>query len=222
MNVLIVHWHPEPASFCSALMQTAVSALGEAGHDVMLSDLFAMDFDPVYSRENFISVADADYFKPQQEEAEAWRQRMFNPQLQGEIDKLLAADLLVLNFPLWWFGLPAAMKGWVDRTFAYGAVYGFGHIYESGMLEGKRSLLSFTTGGPEEMYRKGGKNGDIHAILRPIQRGMLAFTGCSVLAPNICYQPAHISGQQRQSLLDAYRKRLASIFSESPIDPGVF
>lgn len=222
MKVLIVHWHPEPRSFCSALMHTAVSTLSGLGHDVAVSDLFSMSFDPVYSRDNFISVADGDYFKPQQEESLAFRERMFHPQLQTEIDKILAANLIILNFPLWWFGLPAVMKGWVERTFAYGAVYGSGHIYESGLLSGKKAFLALTTGGPEVMYQKDGLNGDIHSILRPIHRGLFAFTGCSVLAPQICYQPAHISRQERESLLQAYQSRLASISAESPIDPGTF
>ena len=57
-------------------------------------------------------------------------------------------------------------------------------------FKGKRALLSVTTGGPEAVYQKGGWNGDIHAILRPIQRGMLRFTGWDVLAPHMSMRPS--------------------------------
>ena len=43
-----------------------------------------------------------------------------------EIEKLLWADTLILQFPLWWFSMPAILKGWVDRVFAYGFAYGVG------------------------------------------------------------------------------------------------
>jgi hypothetical protein len=49
---------------------------------------------------------------------------------------------------LWWFGLPAALKGWAERVFAMGRTYGGGHIDETGVFRGKRALLSLTTGGP--------------------------------------------------------------------------
>jgi NAD(P)H dehydrogenase (quinone) len=67
-NVLIVHAHPEPASFNGALTRAAVAALRDAGHQVEVSDLHAMRFQPVSDRSNFVTVKDAAYFKPQQEE----------------------------------------------------------------------------------------------------------------------------------------------------------
>jgi hypothetical protein len=94
---------------------------------------------------------------------------------------------MIWQFPLWWFGLPGILKGWADRVFAMGRTYGGERFYENGVFKGKRALLSLTTGGPEAVYQKGGWNGDIHAMLRPIQRGILRFTGWEVLAPNIVY-----------------------------------
>jgi NAD(P)H dehydrogenase (quinone) len=49
---------------------------------------------------------------------------------------LESADLLIMQFPLWWFGLPAILKGWVDRTFAMGRLYGGGKVYGSGVMKG--------------------------------------------------------------------------------------
>jgi NAD(P)H dehydrogenase (quinone) len=163
MNVLIVFAHPEPASLNGALFDTALRELRAAGHTVVTSDLYRMGFDPVSSRRNFTTVKDAGYLKLQVEETHASEHDGFAAEIEAEIRKLEACDLLVLQFPLWWFGLPAMLKGWVDRVLAMGRTYGYGAIYETGKFKGKRALLSLTTGGPEEAYRKGGFNGDIAA-----------------------------------------------------------
>jgi NAD(P)H dehydrogenase (quinone) len=87
---------------------------------------------------------------------------------------------------------------------------------------GKRALLSLTTGGPEAVYQKGGWNGDIHAILRPIQRGILRFTGWDVLSPNIVYAPVRVSDEERQARLQAWAAWLRAIESERAIEAGEY
>jgi NAD(P)H dehydrogenase (quinone) len=177
MNILIVLAHPEPRSFNGALFETAVATLRASGHTVATSDLYRMGFDPASSRGNFTTVKDLDYLRLQVEELHASEVGGFAPEVEAEIAKIEAADLMIWQFPLWWFGLPAILKGWVDRVFAMGRTYGMGHSYETGVFRGKRALLSLTTGGPRESYAPDGFNGDIEAILRPIHRGMLEFTG---------------------------------------------
>jgi NAD(P)H dehydrogenase (quinone) len=169
--------HPEPRSFNGALFETAVATLRASGHTVATSDLYRMGFDPASSRGNFTTVKDPDYLRLQVEELHASEVGGFAPEVEAEIAKIEAADLMIWQFPLWWFGLPAILKGWVDRVFAIGRTYGMGHSYETGVFRGKRALLSLTTGGPRESYAPDGFNGDIEAILRPIHRGMLEFTG---------------------------------------------
>lgn len=103
-----------------------------------------------------------------------------------------------------------------------GRFYGYGHIYETGVFQGKRAMLSLTTGDPEEAYKKGGFNGDINSILRPIQRGMLEFVGFDALAPQIVYGPSHLSDEKRKAHLAAFAKRLIKIESEAVVDIGVY
>jgi NAD(P)H dehydrogenase (quinone) len=222
MNVLIVFAHPEPASFNGALFDAAVREMQAAGHTVVTSDLYRMGFDPVSSRRNFTTVKDRAYLKLQVEETHASEHHGFAPEIEAEIRKLEACDLLILQFPLWWFGLPAMLKGWVDRVLAMGRTYGYGAIYETGKFKGKRALLSLTTGGPEEAYRTGGFNGDIASILRPIQRGVLQFLGFDVLAPQIHYGPVRASDAQREHWLAEYANRLGAIASEAPIEVGTY
>jgi len=222
MKAFIVYWHPEPRSFNAALFRAARETLTDAGHEVRTSDLDTMRFDPVSSRKNFTTVKDPDYFKPQIEEMYANEMGGFSPEIETEIGKVEWCDLMIWQFPLWWFGLPAALKGWVDRVFAMGRTYGGGRIYQSGVFRGKRALLSLTTGGPEDAYRKGAFNGDIAGILRPIHRGMLQFVGFEVLAPQIVYGPVRMNDEQRQQALAAYAERLRRIDHESPVEVGIY
>ena len=220
MNIFIVFAHAEPASFNGAALQTAVRALSDAGHVVEVSDLYAMGFDPVSDRRNFSSTFDDGYFKQQTEERHASEVGGFAPDIEAEIEKIEACDLMLWQFPLWWFGLPGILKGWVDRVFVMGRVYGGDRMYENGVFRGKRALLSTTTGGAAPVYGADGRNGDIDAILRPIHRGMLQFTGFDVLAPHIVFGPARLDDDGRMAALMGWRARLAGIEHEAPIDPG--
>jgi NAD(P)H dehydrogenase (quinone) len=222
MKIFIVYWHPEPQSFNHAMFQTACQALGDAGHEVKTSDLFEAGFNPVSGRCNFITVKDPDYLKLQLEEIHATEMNGFAADIEAEMNKLEWCELMIWQFPLWWFGLPAMFKGWVDRVFAMGRVYGSGRFYDTGVFRGKRALLSLTTGGPVQMYQKEGFNGDIHGILRPIHRGMLYFTGFDVLAPQIVYAPVRMPYDERIRQLANYAERLRRIDKELPIDTGMY
>jgi NAD(P)H dehydrogenase (quinone) len=220
VNVFIVYWHPEPKSFNHALFDTARAALAGTDAEVRTSDLHAMAFDPVSSRANFRTVKHADYLKLQQEELHAAEVGGFTGLIDGEIQKMEWCDLMIWQFPLWWFGLPAALKGWVDRVFAMGRTYGGGRVYDTGDFRGKRAMLSFTTGGPEAAYVDGGRHGDMMGVLRPIHRGMLQFVGFDVLSPQIVYGAARLTDEQRQQELQRYRQRLMTIAGEQPVDIG--
>ena len=222
MKVFVVYWHPEPQSFNAAMFHAALKALTDAGHEVRSSDLEAMRFDPVSSRKNFTTIKDPEYFKPQIEEMHASQNDGFSPEIETEIGNIEWCDLMIWQFPLWWFGLPATLKGGVDRVFAMGRTYGGGRIYQSGVFQGKRALLSLTTGGPEDAYRKGAFNGDIAGILRPIHRGILQFVGFEVLAPQIVYGPVRLTDEDRRLALAAYAERLRRIGQESPIEVGIY
>jgi len=221
LKVLLVLAHPERRSFNGAMADTAIETLRGLGHHVAFSDLYRMEWDPVSDRRNFTSVKNPDYFKQQGEEDHATDIHGFAPDVEAEIAKMEAADLMIWQFPLWWFGVPAILKGWVDKVFAFGRVYGRGRFYEKGLYGGKRALLSLTTGGSSEAaYQPDGFNGDINAILRPIQRGMLEFVGYDVLKPQIAWSPTHLSEQQRKAYLAAWRERLTKVAQEEPIVVG--
>src|SRR5208282_3713151 len=211
MKVFLILAHPEPKSFNGALFDASKSVLQNAGHEIRESDLYRSRFNPVSGRHNFMTTKDDSFFKQQIEEIYATEHSGFSSEIEAELEKLEWCDLMIWQFPLWWFGLPAILKGWVDRVFAMGRTYGYGHMYETGVFKGKRALLSLTTGGPKEAYAPEGFNGDLDAILRPMQRGILEFTGFSVLRPEVHWQPVRVEAAERQAWLDAWSDRLRGI-----------
>lgn len=211
MHVFIVHAHPEPGSFNAALTDVARVTLAEAGHGVAVSDLYAMGFDPVSDRRNFLTVADTHYYRQQAEEAHASAHGSFAPGLQVEMDKLAACDVLIFQFPIWWLGMPAIMKGWIDRVFASGRAYGGGRWFEKGVFKDKRAMCSVTVGGPPEAYGERGIYASASDILYPIERGILHFTGFTVIEPFVVYGPNRMAAAERKSELARYRQRLLAL-----------
>jgi NAD(P)H dehydrogenase (quinone) len=212
MRVFIVHAHPEPKSFSGAMTAAAKAALLTEGHEAVVSDLYAVKFDPVSGPGNFIALRNPDYYKQQEEEAYAAAHDGFVPEIQAEMDKLFWCDAVILQFPLWWFGLPAILKGWVDRVFASGGrIYGGGKWYDRGVFAGKRAMCSITIGGASHMYSEKGLNGPISTILFPINHGILYFTGFSVIEPFLVHSPARLSSEDRALHLKRYQERVLDL-----------
>ncbi|MFJ8051063.1 NAD(P)H-dependent oxidoreductase [Streptomyces luteogriseus] len=214
-TALIVHAHPEPHSFSTAQMTAAARSLREGGYRVEVLDLYAEGWAPVLAREEFAPVDGP--FKPQAEQLRAVEEGALDAAVQEHLDRLLAADLLVLSFPMWWFSLPAVLKGWVDRVFVMGGVFGGAHgLFGEAALAGKRAMLLFTTGGPGESFRPGGAFGPMDDFLFHIHRGMLEFVGFEVLDPVITYGPARMTEQERAAALDSVRESVARIAATAP------
>jgi NAD(P)H dehydrogenase (quinone) len=211
MKVFIVHAHPEPKSFNGALTRHAKVVLENAAHEVKISDLYAMKFNPVSDRRNFTSQKNQDYFKQQTEELYATEIDGFALDICSEMKKLDWCDVLIFQFPLWWFSVPAILKGWVDRVFAMGRIYGGGKWYDNGTFQGKKAMLSLTTGAPETRYSETGLNGFIDDLLFPIHHGIFHYVGFDVLPPFIAWAINRVSEEQRQHYLETYQQRLLSI-----------
>ena len=212
MHVLIVYAHPEPASFNGAMKDLAVATLTAAGHSVEVSDLYAMNFQPVVGAGDFIGARSRpDYLSIAREQTHAVETETLAPDIVAEQDKIRRADLVIFQFPVWWFGMPAILKGWADRVFARGFAYLAGRKYDTGLFRGKRALVAATTGTSADTYAPDGIDGDILTVLWPIHNGLLRYTGFDVLQPFVAFMPARLSPQERQDQLEAYRRRLAAI-----------
>lgn len=224
MRIFIVHAHPEPASLNGALTDIARSTLTGAGHKVLVSDLYAMRWKAAVDADDFGSAA-THPLAVAQNSGSALASGDLAPEIVAEQDKLRWADAVILQFPLWWYSMPAIMKGWVDRVFTLGFGYGvgehterkYGERYGEGTLAGKRALLSVTIGGKESHYTDRGINGPIDDLLFPIQHGILYYAGLSVLPPHVMYATNRVSPEDFSVAAKAWRQRLLELPVTEPI-----
>lgn len=149
MNVLIVYAHPEPQSLNGSLKNLAVETLRSLGHEVKVSDLYAMRWKAVADAGDFPDRAYPDRLRYAGESKHAYLGGAQSADVADEQEKLLWADAVIFQFPLWWFSAPAILKGWVERVYAYGFAYGvgphegerWGDRYGEGNLLGRRAML---------------------------------------------------------------------------------
>lgn len=180
MHALIVLAHPEPRSFNATLKDIAVETLERGGHTIEVSDLYAQGFDPVEGPRHYGHRVDPDSFSPLAEQRHAWHNETVPADVGREIERLERADLLILQFPLWWHAQPAILKGWFDRVFLSGGLYTSRMRYDRGYFRGKRAIVSVTSGAPAAAFGPGSRGGDPGTMLWPVQYS-LHYMGFSVL-----------------------------------------
>jgi NAD(P)H dehydrogenase (quinone) len=133
MRILYLYCHPLPESFHAAIRVTALAALASAGHEVDLLDLYAEKFDPVLSED-----ARRHYHVTPQNQAG----------LQDYIARLTSAEALVVQFPTWCFGMPAMLKGFLDRLIMPGVAFDLSDPRQvKPMLKNLKNIVGIVTYG---------------------------------------------------------------------------
>uniref|UniRef100_A0A8C6LEF8 Ribosyldihydronicotinamide dehydrogenase [quinone] n=2 Tax=Nothobranchius furzeri TaxID=105023 RepID=A0A8C6LEF8_NOTFU len=217
-KVLIVYAHQSSGSFNAAAKDLAVEVLTAQGCSVEVSDLYAMDFKAAATVDDIKgSVKDADHFSYLRETKLAFEEGRLSEDITKEHAKIIEADLIIFQFPMYWFGLPAIMKGWIDRVLTNGFAFSTEQLYSQGVFKDKKTMLSFTTGSLESMFSPTGINGDMNVTLWPIQNGILNYCGFQVLAPQIFWAPALAAAEDRKGMLEGWRTRLQGLLEEKPL-----
>lgn len=134
MNVLVIQAHPHAQSFNAAVSESVVRGLGQTNHQVRVRHLYAENFDPCLT-------------------IEEWRGHLDPPetktQLASHFDDLCWCEALVLVYPTWWGAQPAILKGWMDRVWANGVAWDLpdGASRLRPLLHNVRRLVTVTTHG---------------------------------------------------------------------------
>lgn len=124
--------------------------------------------------------------------------------VQHEQQSLAAADLIVFQHPIQWYGMPSLLKEWVDTVLEYGWAYGAG----GSALRGKDFWLAATTGSPQDSYREGGRHGhDFSAFLPPF-RQTARLCGMRWRPPHILHGADQVDEHALARHVEAYQARL--------------
>lgn len=223
MKVLWVSAHPERRSLNGSLRDAGLRALREQGHDYRESDLYAMRWNPVVDRADF-GHDGTDRLEVLDESERAYRAGELADDIRAEQDKIRWADTLVFQFPLWWFGPPAILKGWFDRIFVQGFAQGVldpdtGRAlrYGAGGLAGRRAMVVVTVGANDATTGPRGIHGDVNEILFPLQHGTLWYSGMTVVDPVVVTGANRLSDERYALHIRELEERLRSLPTAEPI-----
>lgn len=199
------------------MLERSIAVLGEDGHSVQVSDLYAMRFNPVASDADFTERRFPEQMQYDREQKHASLHGAFAADIQSELDKLLACDFLILQFPLWWFSVPAIMKGWLDRVFVNGTVYGNGKRFDTGGLRGKKAMLAISTGCYPQMVEPDGLLGPLDTILWHLHHGSFAYAGLAALPPFMSWSIHYTTPERREQYLAEYAARMRALQTTEPL-----
>lgn len=199
MHALWVWAHPRAASLNGRLRDVGVNTLRGAGWSVDEIDLYREGFNPV-----LVERGEADVRRHQ--------------------DRLRDADLLVVQFPLWWYSVPAILKGWIDRVFESGFAFdvpdpetGKPLKYGTGGLAGKRALTVVTAGDRAATLGPRGISGEIEDVLWPLLHGTFWYTGMDPLRPHLITDADTVDAQALARMETDLAVRLEGVMTEPRI-----
>jgi len=159
---LIIAAHPSRKSFNHSIVETYAAALVERKHRVECHDLYAANFNPVMSARDLAAIGSGKASKDIREEQAAIRR----------------ADVVTFVSPLWWSGLPAMLKGYLDRVFCAG----FAYVIKRGEylpgLAGKKGVIITTAGASMEELKSGGT---LRALKTIYDEGLMQFAGIKLV-----------------------------------------
>lgn len=199
MHALWVWAHPHTSSLNGRLREAGIGTLREAGWTVDEVDLYREGFDPL-----LVETGEDDVRRHQ--------------------ERLRAADLVVMQFPLWWYSVPAILKGWIDRVFESGFAYdvpdpetGKPLKYGKGGLVGKRALTLVTAGDRADSLGPRGISGHIDDVLWPLLHGTFWYTGMDPLRPHLITDTGDIDDQGLARIEHDLAVRLEGVMTEPRI-----
>ncbi|WP_054023476.1 NAD(P)H-dependent oxidoreductase [Bacillus sp. FJAT-28004] len=194
MKHLIVYCHPNPDSFNNAIVETFIASLKEQGNEVVVRDLYAMRFDPVLKASDF----------------QAMREGNTPADIKAEQDHVKWADAFTMVYPIWWTGLPALIKGYIDRVFSYGFAYAYGEDGTiSKLLAGKKGLIINTHGTPSEIYSQ---TGMYDGLKITSDTGIYEFCGITPVGHMFFGSVPQIDDAARKKILEEVKGKAVSLF----------
>lgn len=216
MNVLIVFAHPEGKSLNGSLKELAVDVLNSEGHQVQVSDLYNMKWKAVLDKDDFPERMNQEFFNPIAEQFNSVKNDNIPLDIKREMDKVLWADVIIFQFPVWWSNFPAILKGWIDRVFYNGFAFNAVEMkfYKDGLLKGKKGMLSFTTGASRELYTDKGPHGEIEVLVNYFNHLLFEFVGMDALPYFAIFGPYEMSEEERENELNRFEKIIRNLPSK--------
>ncbi|PHA00064.1 NAD(P)H dehydrogenase [Bacillus pseudomycoides] len=193
MKHLIVYAHPNPQSFNHAILETLQGQLQEKGHEVRVRDLYAINFNPILAANDFISFSQGNT----------------PADIKTEQEHITWADVITFIYPVWWTGLPAILKGYVERVFSQGFAFTYGPNGVDKFLTGKKGLLLSTMGNSKENYDASGM---FEAMKKTTDAGIFDFTGIETVEHAFYTSVPSVDNETRTQYLEEVKELVNRLF----------
>ena len=193
MKKLIVFAHQHQDSFNRAILDQVEAALKEKGHEVIVRDLYKLNFQPV--------------LKP--EDTDSMKAGKIPEDIKTEQDLIAESDVIIFIYPIWWSSMPAILKGYLDRVFSFGFAYTAGAQGAVPLLKGKRGLIINTYGAPEEQYESIGMNA---AFKTTMDVGVFGFTGIEPVDHLLFGSVTDVDDVARKKMLEKIKETVSRHF----------
>lgn len=181
--------------FQHSILETTVNALQKNGHEVVVRDLYALNIQPV--------------LKP--EDTSAMKAGETPRDIKTEQDYITQADVKTFIYPIWWTGLPAILKGYVDRVFSYGFAYAYGEEGVIRMLAGKKGLIINTHGHPKEYYDEIGMT---EGLKITSDTGIFEFVGIEPVEHLLFGSVGSLDEEAYKGMLKEVEEKIDSLFTQ--------
>ncbi len=220
-RTLWVFAHPDDQSLNRRLFDAGVGHLRESGDRPAISDLYADRWNPVLTDDDFDGVYAPTLGDRQKRATQTGR---LADDIRREQAKIATADRVIVQFPLWWYGMPAILKGWFDRVFSNGFAFGVldeeGRVrkYGDGGLAGTTFLAVVSAGDRASALGTRGVSGAMDEVLWPLLHGTAHYTGMRTLRPHLIASADRVDDVRLRTEQDRLRRRLDGLDDEAPID----
>ena len=161
MKHLIIYAHPNAGSLNFHLKQTVAQTLEQQNHEVVIRDLYNLNFNPILSLKDMSGQ----------------RKGKVSKDVKKEQEYISWAEHITFIYPIWWTGMPAIMKGYIDRVLSYGFAYRYDAGVQKGLLKGKRATIINTHGKSQAEYESIGMD---KALSLTSDNGIFAYCGFEI------------------------------------------
>jgi NAD(P)H dehydrogenase (quinone) len=183
MKYLMLYAHPNPSSFNHAIKECVESKLRKEKISFEVRDLYGMKFNPLLSAEDFSLMSKG----------------RISPDIEKEQEYIRKSEILIFIYPIWWFAMPAIMKGYVDRVFSHGFAFRYTKEGPVGLLADKKAVILNTTGGPQDNYLSGGYDA---ALKKTMDIGIFEFCGLNIIRHKYFYAVPYVTAAERDGMLE--------------------
>ena len=193
MKHLIIYSHPFEGSFCNAIMQSYQESLIENHHQVKIRNLYAIEFNPVLNSSELLNL----------------EKGIISPDVRLEQEYIEWADVVNFIYPMWWSGMPAILKGYIERVFCEGFAYRLTENGSMGLLTDKKVFI-LSTMGNTELYSE--QHGILEAIKIIEDNSIFEYCGMEVIKHKFIDGITYATYDERLKILEHVRKMVPRFF----------